>query len=48
MKFEDNWHRGLRRGRLKVDGRWTTTDGWTDDGQQVIIIAHPEPPAQVS
>ena len=41
MKFEQNWLRGFRGGRLKMltDGR---ADGRTDDGRKVITTAHPE------
>ena len=43
MKFEQNWLKGFRRGRLKMltggrtDGR--RTDGRTDDGRKVITIS---------
>ena len=41
MKFEQNWLRGFRGGRLKMltDGR---TDGRTVDGRKGITTAHPE------
>ena len=49
MKFEEIWPRGFR-GKVvqrceRADGR---TDGRTDDGREVITIAHPEPSAHVS
>ena len=41
MKFEENWPRYSEEKSFKgVDGRTTT-----DDGRQVITIAHPEPSA---
>ena len=42
MKFEENWPRGFR-GEVVQRGY-----GRTDNGRQVITIAHPEPFAQVS
>ena len=51
MKCEENRPRGSEEKSLKcVDGQRSTTDGrtTTDDGLQVITIAHPEPSAQVS
>ena len=47
MKFEDNWP---RRSCSKVwtEGRTDNGQMTTDDGWQVITIAHPEPSAQVS
>ena len=50
MKFEENWRMGLRGEVVKsVDGRTTNRERTaTDDGRQVITIAHPEPSAQVS
>ena len=38
IKFEQNWLRGFRGGRLKM----LTTDARTEDGRKVITIAHPE------
>ena len=44
MKFEENWPRGYREEVVQRCG-WTD-DGsqmTSDDGRQVITIAHPEP-----
>ena len=41
IKFEELWPRGFSRSKV-----WT--DGQTDDGRRVIIIAHSEPLAQTS
>ena len=43
MKFEENWRRGFRKEVLK----WCEQMDGQIDGWQVIIIAHPEPLAQV-
>ena len=42
MKFEQNWLRGFRGGRLKMltDGR--TDARHPDNGQKAITVAHPE------
>ena len=45
MKFEEIWPRGFRG---EVVQRCERTDGWMDDGQGVITIAHPETLAKVS
>ena len=42
MKFEENWPRGFIREVVQMCGRRT------DDGRQVVTIAHPEPLAEVS
>ena len=46
MKFEEIWPRGFRG---EVVHRCEWTDGqMTEDGREVITMAHPEPSAQVS
>ena len=43
MKFEENSPKGFRGEVVQRCGRKTDAQSKTDDGRQVITIAHPEP-----
>ena len=48
MKSEENLPMSFRGEAVQRCGRMTNRQQMNDDGWQVITIAHPEPPAQVS